>query len=729
MYSPFNQVFFRFPYYSFYRLTDALKEEDSLVEILNYPQFQEAIYIASPSFYDEAIKFLDNKLAPKEKEKTYYTLIRYLSRMCTRCTPFGLFSNVAMGNFDKNNNLRLNYTIKKTVRLDNYILNLLSRHVLNLEQVKTSTCYHTNTSLYQLNNKSRYIEYYYLNNKQRSHRIIEINNNPILNKIIEKAQKGLSYSEICNIITKEGYDKNTAEVYTNQVIDNQILISDLEPNITGSDYFNRLVSHLSSILDKEDKLLTKIIKIQSNLEVINNSTNENQIKLYKQTSELLYSIIPNLEHQILFQVDSLRETENLTISHNILKDIKKALSILNKLNLNKTNGPLNSFISAFYKRYENKEVSLFEALDPTLGIGYPPEKRYSSNYILDKFLFPNSSNNKINNQPINDIDKILLKKLYSFNSEKDLEINISDEDTAHLQENWENFPDTFCTIAEIINNKEVALKGTSADAGRLISRFAYLGQSFENLLSKIGNKEAELEPNSLVAEIVHLPDFRVGNILNRPLFRDYEIAYLTGLDYEQQKSSPIYLSDLYLSIINCKLKIRSKKLNKFIIPKLTNAHYYRSNPTPIYLFLSDYAHQDKRQDLFFSWGPLFQTLDFLPRVKYKNIILSPATWIILIEDIKKFFNYSNSELILALNNYLKRRKIPETVLLKESDNTLYVNFKSLTSIKSFWDYVKNKNTIEITEFYFDKVDNPAIQDFDGNGFSNECIISFYKEIK
>ncbi len=124
MYLPFNHILLRFPYFSFTKLSEFFNDEDKVKKIFNDSLFQEAIYIASPVLYIEMMKYLENKLPEKEKSKIFYTLIRYFSRMCTRCTPFGLFSNVSIGEIDKIDNFILNYNIKKTVRLDNYVLNL-----------------------------------------------------------------------------------------------------------------------------------------------------------------------------------------------------------------------------------------------------------------------------------------------------------------------------------------------------------------------------------------------------------------------------------------------------------------------------------------------------------------------------------------------------------------------------------------------------------------------------
>lgn len=135
----------------------------------------------------------------------------------------------------------------------------------------------------------------------------------------------------------------------------------------------------------------------------------------------------------------------------------------------------------------------------------------------------------------------------------------------------------------------------------------------------------------------NLPEARTGNILRRPQMREYEIPYIAKSVLPTENQIPI--QDLYLSIKNEKLFLRSKSQNKEVIPFLTNAHNYSSNSLPVYHFLCDLGNQTIKPVLHFDWGDLGRIYHFLPRIEYGNIILSKARWKINANEIKSFYRF------------------------------------------------------------------------------------------
>ncbi len=86
----------------------------------------------------------------------------------------------------------------------------------------------------------------------------------------------------------------------------------------------------------------------------------------------------------------------------------------------------------------------------------------------------------------------------------------------------------------------------------------------------IHTEEALHSGDAVFAEIAHLPEGRVGNVVCRPVLRRYEIPLLAtpGVPVDRQ----IALSDLTVSLHNGRIVLRSQRLGIKVLPRLTTAH-------------------------------------------------------------------------------------------------------------------------------------------------------------
>lgn len=254
----------------------------------------------------------------------------------------------------------------------------------------------------------------------------------------------------------------------------------------------------------------------------------------------------------------------------------------------------------------------------------------------------------------------------------------------------------------------------------MVGRFCALDPVVETHLREIIKKdEAGNTKDVIYAEIVHLPDLRVGNVTLRPVTRNFEIPVVT------QSSLPakdqVLLSDLYISLRNGKIRLRSKKRNKYVIPRMANAHVYDNGTIPAYRFLGDMQYQGET-----AWGVNFiaflKYTSYTPRIVYKNCILSLAKWKVTYEEIKDFFQQTSGT---TLEAWRKKRKIPLKVLVIGKGTRYYVDFSRPLDVKDFmFDLKKVKETI-LEEFIITS-QNSVVKGEDG-GYNNEVLISFYKE--
>ena len=145
----------------------------------------------------------------------------------------------------------------------------------------------------------------------------------------------------------------------------------------------------------------------------------------------------------------------------------------------------------------------------------------------------------------------------------------------------------------------------------LLGRFCHGDPDLHANVAEHLREEEALDPDALFAEVVHLPEGRLGNVLLRPLLRRGEIPYLgrSGSPADQQ----IPVTDLTLRLVDDRFVLRSRRLGRRIVPRLTTAHNFRGRALNIYRLLGLLQSEGRLPGCTWDWGAL-AALPFLPRV-------------------------------------------------------------------------------------------------------------------
>lgn len=725
----FEKYIVRTPLFSCKSFLDAVnKDEISDEELKNrlaYDSvFLEAIYLASPDLHEEITTWLhgEKRLSAKEHQKLKHTLLKYYSRMSTRCTPFGLFSEVGLGKFsedDENSEshqdkIYTDYLIRDT-KLDMYFLVSLAQYFVKKQEIRNKLLFYPNNTIYKVGTKIRYIEYQYLGGK-RDYIISLAPLSEELQYILEFSKQGKTIQELTEILTTEEITGEEAAEFIEELIDNQVLISEIEPNVSGGDFLDTLISVLQKIKVNE---MNTLISIKSKLHELDQNIG-NSTSIYTEIEKLITSFGVEYEKKYLFQTDVYRKDQSV-LSPYWKKELKSGFSLLNKITLAPKDIRLEQFKKAFNERFEAQEVPLQYVLDSEIGIGY--KENTSLNGIhpyLDDLVLPGSERHNNISIELNPVHVILNKKIQDSLWENQYKIEVLDEDFEELGEKWNDLPDTISFLAEIIsdNGKEkLFLSGsTGSSAANLMGRFCSEKSEINKLTKTIADKEGTLNPDIILAEVIHLPEARIGNVIRRPTIRDYEIPYMAKSVLPDENQ--ITLDDLFISMKNNKIILRSKRLNKEVRPYLTNAHNYFYNSLPVYHFLSDLYSQEIRKGLRFNWGGLKDIYKFLPRVEYKNMILAKASWKISDEDIafSEPMILDKEKFLSELKNWRMKRKMPAWIQWVESDNILTLNLDNYDMAKLFIQTVKKKKTMMVEEFFFNENED----------FKHEFVFPMYK---
>ncbi|WP_291592648.1 lantibiotic dehydratase family protein [Bacteroides sp.] len=726
MFQPFDKFVYRLPAFSVNRLMKIFDTEE-LSGWLVDERIREAVYVGSPDLYKELKKLINDEIREGDKKRKIMTsLVKYLSRMSTRCTPFGLFATCSVGKIDKTTKFDVTNEIVRCTRLDMYYLCALAQLLGYLPDIRREVRYYSNNTLYKVGKCMRYIEYKYIN-KRRMHTISSVERSKYLDVILKKAASGIMIKEIESYLKEQEIEEPEVQLFIEDLIKSQLLVSELDVNITGEAYLHKIIAILSkmNLEDSTRRLLDSLCSINDLLKKIDMGTSYSLIDYHRIVDVVSDIPVPYTENY-LFQVDAMRKSTVATLGKSVITELQSILSFFSKMRETKASS-LDSFRTAFYERYEEREIPLAMALDSELGIGYPVRHGIGDiSPIVDNLMLPMRKQQTV--KATTNVQTLLLKRLLKALKEGASEIVFHSEEFKSVPENWKGFPDTLYAMFQVVKVENgapfLSIKSIGGDsAANLLSRFAHLDPEMKELVKNISKKESELVIDGILAEIVHLPGSRVGNILSRPHIREHEIVYLTSSDLPE--ANKIYVDDLMLSCRGRELVLRSKKLNKKILPRLTSAHNYYSDTLPIYRFLCDMQHQGNRTTFGVGWGELEEHLDYRPRIRYDNSILSLASWRVRQDEIIAFSQLSDVDLVNNVTAWRMKRNIPLTALLAEGDNELFIDFHSICSIRAFLSAVKKRPVFQLLEFIFAQ-DELIVKGTDGE-YLNECIVAFYKE--
>ena len=688
-----------------------------LTEIYSDPLLKEALYVSSPELFSETEKYLSGcVLTSKDKSKIENSLIKYYIRMSSRCTPFGLCAGFSIGFFSDKTKITFKEgnNLERYIKYDMYFICKIVALLIKDNKIRKKLYFRHNNSIYKVGKKLRFMQYSYVGIK-RVYSLIELESSILLTKIISQTKKDTIYNDLIVLITDFGYPEAEAISFINELIDNQVLISEIDPNVTGEDYFDRL-SKIFEQRELKSDLIETLHWGHMELQKINNLPNK--VTVYKEVVMGLKKILPDFDEGKCFQVDLRKLTTEVSINSLLKAKILKAVHVLKKFsNYEISETRFEYFKRAFFEKYEYSTVKLTEALDDEIGLDYTNALSTEDHYKTGTSLLNN----------LNSITKLKISKYIDCIKRNSRIVILKDDDFKHITDNKIQLPDSFSVVVNLFHNdqeKDVYIRSVGGPSGaNLIGRFCYTDTRLKDLVLDLIKKEECLQSNKIFAEIAHLPQSRIGNIIGRPRLRKYEIPYLTNTYVEEENI--ISIEDLYLKREGDKIVLISKRLGKEVIPRLSTAHNYTYRALSIYRFLAEIQSQNVQMACYWTWGPL-ENETFLPRVTYEGVIISLSSWNLTKNLFNLVTNKTDNQTTLKERFQSKKKEfsICRYVTLLESDTELLLDMENAYCIDFLLACILKRDIVRIQEYLF--YENNSVVENGNQFYANEFILPFIK---
>lgn len=670
--------------------------QSSILHHLNQPFFREALFLASDSLYFKSLKLLEGKLKNQvEADRVMVSLATYLNRMSYRSTPFGLFAGCTVVRWGEEKQIIFDSNrSKRHTRLDMSFLCALSTYLASLPQLSDHIRYYANSTLYHIGDEIRYVEKV---NRDGSklHQISSIASSSAIMEVLECLKKGPTIVELVDFLAITDIDKTAARQFIIDLIESQVIVSEFEPQLTGMEFMIKIANIIERIASTSgsesalqiDTILKKTVALISKLDQETPNSHES----YESIQRLLKSLGMPLDKARMFQADLGSSAFEGTIHRHYQSDIHDAAFALRKLSARQSLRLLDEFKIQFYSRYESQELPLTVVLDTEVGIGYSDIGKDGNNPLIEDLQILDGLPDQKQGVK-NETDRFLFEKIKMAEISNQKIIDLSKDELESLPDTKKPLPPSMAALFRITEDQQVFVESiTGSSAKNLLARFAYGDPEIESMIQSITKQEEQHNPDVLFAEIVHLPEDRLGNILLRPILHAYEIPYLASAAVTDEFE--ISLRDLYVSVKDNRVTLRSKRLNKVIIPRLSTAHNYTVHSLPVYRFLCDLQNQGCQTNLFVDWTPQRMECRHLPRLVYKNVILSPETWELSHLDIKELVTGG----LEAFDQFREKWGLPDCFVLTEGDRELVVDIKYPLTIRSMLKTIKGSKTILIKE--------------------------------
>lgn len=389
--------------------------------------------------------------------------------------------------------------------------------------------------------------------------------------------------------------------------------------------------------------------------------------------------------------------------------LQQAIHCLEKISSKYEPEALTNFKDRFEKLFDKREVPLLHALDPELGIDYDSLSGNSISVSEAKMRESIAWSR---------LHELLLGKWTRQSGRGVPEIEFLDKDLAEFDAAHRNRPPGISVMFTVLGDNSLHIKSAGgASSLNMIGRFTVFDPGILDLAKELAVKEMEANPEVLFAEISHIDSPGFASVNRKAIVYKYQIPFFGS--QEVPDDFVIALSDLYISLSDKRLALRSARLNRQIIPRFSSAFNYQRGSLPIFRFLCDLQHEGVDTNLNFSMARLFPGLPAYPRLTYKGMILEAASWHPDAEDLSVFRKLDETRQFEAFSTFAGLAGLPEEFCYEVHDHLLHIKRSSLQDVRLLLKTIPASGKIVFREYY--KSQESLVKDDQGNSYTHECI--------
>lgn len=665
---------------------------DSFARLIATTHVREALTLASTDLCASLPHWCESPLSEKG-QRTANSLRRYLARMAFRSTPFGLFAGCSIGSVGAETSLSISGRAQyvRRTRLDSDVFDqVLAR--LSREN-RNDLIYHVNDTLRTTGTRLTYIKFV-VHESSRQNYVVAIDPDSALLTVLDCARNGARINDLSAVLQDGERSEQEITDYVHQLIDEQVLTTGFGVPLTAGDPIPWFDSALAVSSSGRTTLRT-LTDVQERLNAIDASGVGVPPSAYERAVAPIRHIIDVKDLARIVQVDLWKPSPEVHIGNEVVREARRAVDTLHSI-YRPFRTRLDVAREAFLDRFDRQEIPLLDALDDELGIGFQWDETRTPMLLSAEQT----------------ADRHLLNCYRRVSATRESTLDLSENDLRELRiPHGTPLPDTFILMFSILATStasiqrgdfQLVVNGAHGPSGaELLARFCHLHPDLSAAVISFLHREASFNHDAIYAEIVHHAGGRVGNVLQRPKLRDYEIPYLGTPSVDTEHV--IDTHDLLLSVVGGGFVVRSATLDREVVPRLSNAHRWEHKRNlPVYQFLAALQTQNVAGTLTWPWGCL-GSASWLPRVCVGRLVLSRQRWHVGPTAFSNVVRQRSpgrgvfSDFRSEFARWADDQRAPEWMVLTEGDARLPIRVGDETSERWVFDCLRRQGQVILEE--------------------------------
>lgn len=372
---------------------------------------------------------------------------------------------------------------------------------------------------------------------------------------------------------------------------------------------------------------------------------------------------------------------------------------------------LEFFKKRFREKFGERSIPLLLVMDPEIGLGYADLEHGNDGDELVDFILSHQTAKA--GSCASQYSQLHIDVLNQLASGKEI----------HLSENnikksgfGDLLPNSLSVMVGFSENKPVIRHIGGATANALLGRFTIASPEIESFCKSVSALEIEANPGTLFFDVAYQAERNVDNVNRRINLYEAELPINSWSDCE----GSINFADILVTVDKGQVIFQHRVSGRRMMPRIPSAYNQMRSDLSLFRFVCDVQNQLLQVDLTFQLSDLFPDLDHYPRVYYKNLIVSPATWkvpetfLLGVMDVKTK--------IQLFRKWLVENGVSMPFKTGHADQMMVFDPLNDMDLISFFNFSKTSSAVIITESLLDA--SSFVKDEKNRSYVPEYVLSF-----